>query len=445
MIVSASFTLRSAALRFKELAEAIELIEEEPTVIAMEDAWQRVEEVEKLISEAGINPLMIDIFDARVEPSLASSLDADTIAIARERRLLYSAVAETPVRFSLEQRMSRRELLLRGYKRIAQWLNVPLVDIDLCNVLDGCDLCVKSCPYGALSGKPPSLDYDKCTSCGLCVGLCPIEALFFPALLAEGIEWYMRTIREKSPEPFYLIITTYGLLSSLSELSGVMPSLVLPLRRLEELPPLSAARFFSRGFKPVIYGKMSAEIAKLYSELESLGAVEIAEGENELRRILSKELSIKDIGENSTYRGFFRLSLGEVVERAKLSFPGYADLEVDEKACTLCSACERACPTGALRIIDESRLILLRDDCIGCGKCAKICPEGAIKSIEWILSRPEQRELARSEMAHCVKCGKPIGPESLISWVERRLAATGAPARNVRLCQECKALSLLED
>lgn len=45
-----------------------------------------------------------------------------------------------------------------------------------------CDSCVDLCPLGAISKKslshPPTLDYEKCTGCGLCVAGCPGLAIF---------------------------------------------------------------------------------------------------------------------------------------------------------------------------------------------------------------------------------------------------------------------------
>ena len=45
-----------------------------------------------------------------------------------------------------------------------------------------CNPCVDACPFGAISMKdinaPPIMDYDKCTACGLCVGICPGLAIF---------------------------------------------------------------------------------------------------------------------------------------------------------------------------------------------------------------------------------------------------------------------------
>jgi len=43
----------------------------------------------------------------------------------------------------------------------------------------GCRLCVKSCPYGAISmeEKLAVIDHDACTLCGACVGACKFDAI----------------------------------------------------------------------------------------------------------------------------------------------------------------------------------------------------------------------------------------------------------------------------
>ncbi|MDP8235050.1 MAG: 4Fe-4S binding protein, partial [Candidatus Erginobacter occultus] len=43
----------------------------------------------------------------------------------------------------------------------------------------GCQLCLKSCPYGAISMEErlAVIDHDLCTLCGACVGACKFDAI----------------------------------------------------------------------------------------------------------------------------------------------------------------------------------------------------------------------------------------------------------------------------
>ena len=43
----------------------------------------------------------------------------------------------------------------------------------------GCGKCEKNCPSGAITLKDnlATIDYAKCTACGLCVELCPVHCL----------------------------------------------------------------------------------------------------------------------------------------------------------------------------------------------------------------------------------------------------------------------------
>lgn len=51
---------------------------------------------------------------------------------------------------------------------------------------------------------------------------------------------------------------------------------------------------------------------------------------------------------------------------------------IDEAACTMCGACTRACPTGALRI-DDGALSFGQMDCVNCQLCQQACPEKIVQ------------------------------------------------------------------
>ncbi len=59
------------------------------------------------------------------------------------------------------------------------------------NACIACKKCEKLCPEGAISVKDnlASIDYDKCTGCGICVESCPtgcLHSVFFPDLIPDG-------------------------------------------------------------------------------------------------------------------------------------------------------------------------------------------------------------------------------------------------------------------
>jgi ferredoxin len=51
----------------------------------------------------------------------------------------------------------------------------------------------------------------------------------------------------------------------------------------------------------------------------------------------------------------------------------------DEEGCMHCGMCTALCPSGALRVDRESRLLLFDPErCTICGLCAKVCPVKAM-------------------------------------------------------------------
>jgi len=57
--------------------------------------------------------------------------------------------------------------------------SLPLAIVTVSPECDGCGLCVRYCPHGALhlDASLPAVDESRCTACGLCAEVCPSSSL----------------------------------------------------------------------------------------------------------------------------------------------------------------------------------------------------------------------------------------------------------------------------
>ena len=426
--------------------------EDKPVVFVFDGVWSRVGDFLRVARSRGFNLFYVDFVDVGVEGGLLGGVvDINVVVYARLLRLRFSDALRAPVRLSLGKVVSRRDLLRAGPVVALEYLSRPVVDEGSCSGIRGCTICVSSCPSKALSGKPPTVDYDLCTYCGLCFSLCPVEAIHSPQTTPKAVEAFIAAIREVVDAPLNAVILEFEALQGLPrELGdgGVHPTVVIPVWSLAEVTPLTLLKLAYHGFTPVIYSRGGENIEGALLELEKLGIIRLARSLEELKAKI-REKPLFQVGEvDTTARGYALKVLEMVAEKATLSFPGAGSLEVDESLCTLCGVCVRTCPTNALALVEEerARLVLKVDECIGCKECERECPEKAVE-VKWAYEKGYlERKLVESPIVKCVKCGAPLGPEALIVSVERKLGITGDIAkRHTRLCVNCKATAFLED
>ena len=131
-------------------------------------------------------------------------------------------------------------------------------------------------------------------------------------------------------------------------------------------------------------------------------------------------------------------------------------IQVDERRCTLCSACARICPTGAIDYSDEratglARLSFLEELCVQCGACANGCPERAIELAPRIASleiRSNRRAVAEDPLARCADCGAGFVAGKLLAVNVRRAENSGTPmaaVEQLKRCPDCRHRRISEN
>lgn len=91
---------------------------------------------------------------------------------------------------------------------------------------------------------------------------------------------------------------------------------------------------------------------------------------------------------------------------------------LDAPGCTACGVCVRACPAGALSLVDlaPTGLRALHQEvaaCTDCGRCVDLCPEHVLHRSPtpgWdAVLTPDVHEVARTATRHCERCGAAFG------------------------------------
>jgi 4Fe-4S ferredoxin len=232
--------------------------------------------------------------------------------------------------------------------------HVLILDHDHCV---GCGICETICPEeapklsvavtknGRLVQKPcVDFDADRCTFCGECVDLCPTNAIRI-------------------------------------EVNGEQR---MPVFEVEAFPVLK--RLVAIDAKKCWWGAITAACDVKCQKECPKEAIDV---------------TVEKIGEDSA---------GRIV-----------DFKVLEEECIFCRRCEKACPEDAIYVVNPVRGTLQVDTSLcpdGCQVCADICPSGA-------LSIGENKKLVVAE-EFCIYCGacKQVCPEKAIEITRTQILHT---------------------
>ncbi|NCH99309.1 polyferredoxin [Cronobacter malonaticus] len=233
-----------------------------------------------------------------------------------------------------------------------------------------CDYCVTRCPSGALAihHHEVILAPERCTGCGICLFVCPADAL-------ENLVPLARTHRDG------VLLGPYTLPVAAEELMlwhtqyRIRAVAVDLMRDPLWLRPLA---------------ELNLWLKKRGEPLWQCVAVSSTPGEAK-RRLLRPD------GERA------RVRYDTATRRAAGAFSTTCVAALDATRCLVCGACDRVCAGGAIRV-DEEDFTLNTARCDGCGHCAAVCPVEAITITEGDAGPLIRRALHH---ARCERCGEP--------------------------------------
>jgi Pyruvate/2-oxoacid:ferredoxin oxidoreductase delta subunit/coenzyme F420-reducing hydrogenase delta subunit len=351
---------------------------------------------------------------------------------------------------------------------------------------------VDVCPPGALQLKNQHIELTKarCESCGLCLNVCPADAITFPGhsaaeLDAELAALLAPALADLAPRGILFVCRQSApALAASVERGARYPAGWLPISVpcAGSLSPAVWLRCLALGAAGVgiaacrdqctfHQGDVVAErVAFCQEVLRQLGAPPAlvrlcpVTGDDRSAWALPEPVAERPAvaaagaaasGPRAAAAALVHLATmyaapSEVrLDHAQSSF---GIVELDAQGCTACQACTDICPTGALAASRERNAVVLSFDaalCTACGLCAPRCPErerGVLRlhrAVDLRRLAAGRTTLVRDQTPRCVVCGAAVAPAAMLTRVAALLGDEAADlmARNARYCPDCRGLA----
>jgi len=339
--------------------------------------------------------------------------------------------------------------------------------------IPGCDACLSACPADAITGDKEGVRIEPhlCQGCGTCALVCPSGAVRYAhpargfslarlqAALAAWEDagggpagvWIVRPERAAEAPAGWL---TYALQEPAS----------LGLETWLAVLAAGAARVAvaADGLPDESRRALAQQIAIGRALLEglglapALGLIDDGDGLASLPALPARQTVKLSGGDDK--RALLFAAIDALAAQAgprpggreaASPLPGgpMGAVRIHAEQCTLCAACVRICPSGALALAGSmSKLAFTEQRCLQCGLCAHVCPEKAVTLEPRLLysaqARQTPRVVAEAEMFACTGCGKPFATRAMIERSRAMMAShpmfQGEQAKLMTLCPDCR-------
>ncbi len=225
-----------------------------------------------------------------------------------------------------------------------------------------CGICVAVCPFEAISKDEQQnkiiLDIEECRVCGLCVSACPLSAI---DLVYYNVDSLTKKVQDEMAEKGAktLVLTCRGsnpVTSNIEETlkdENVENYVSLRLPCVGRVPPEFYMNNLASGVEKILVLQCEEDFCR-FKKGSQIG----------INRFELLKDTVKELGYDPSNLIIKQNSLKAVYDTEK---------------CVGCGKCVFICPYDAIVWKDISTPEIKTEDCMGCGACALVCPHQAIE------------------------------------------------------------------
>jgi coenzyme F420-reducing hydrogenase delta subunit/heterodisulfide reductase subunit C len=225
-----------------------------------------------------------------------------------------------------------------------------------------CGICVAVCPFEAISKDVEQnkiiLDVEKCRVCGLCVSACPLSAIDLVYYDVDSLTKKVQTeMAEKGAKTLILECrgsnpVTFNIEDTLKD-EDIENFVSLRLPCVGRVPPEFYLNNLASGVEKILVLQCEEDFCR-FKEGSKIG----------INRFELLKDTVNVLGYDPANLIIKKNSLKAIYDTEK---------------CVGCGKCVFICPYDAIVWKDVSTPEIKTEDCMGCGACALVCPHQAIE------------------------------------------------------------------